>query len=1219
MNIYRPWICVIAISLGQYAYAKSDYDAYRMGHYHKAFKALDVKSGSDPVADYYLGRMYLYGYGQLRNENLAIRFFKKAAAKGYLPAQLFMGKYYLQIENNPEEAFGWFKKAADQNDLSAQMMVAASYLYGFGTKKNPSLARRYYIDAAKNDDPIAQYTLAEHFLESRQSSNHRLAVIWLKKAANDGNNFKAQTKLGELYATGRYVPRDVPAAREYLEKAVSQGYIPAMIVLGELALKEKKPEEAESWYQKAAELKNSQAQFKLAQLYLDEKGGLHNEEQGFMWMMKAALSGLPEAQRSLSELYKKGTGTEENAHLAEEWLKKAEQGGKSEKESDPAVMAARWLSNDASDRFDLPQWQATGIYTAWGSEAARRDTIYNQSPIIEEYGRQVLFKPQFLLAQPSEVPLHDYYEALLKNTYRVKNSEWIYPEYPLGKHLEAHLLASSYVAYHPDLTLPYADVYTLPPQETVEIDWFASWLPEEESRLNYLSLFNDMYGRAILGNSHAQFHIGQMFQHGLGVTQSKHQAIVFYEKAAMQQHLPAQYSLAVLYLKQEEDADAYMQGVKWLRDAAFKGNRYAQYVMSKILKEDAETHHAVKANEEQATSMLYLSAANGYGLAQYELAEKMAHAKDVSLSVGKQLERRELIRELYQGAAKQGVVEALLPLAFFNAMEKDPALQKQAYNIAKHQADLGHSEAALLLGILYDRGIGVAASQNKAMEWFAKSGSNVVSRFIIGTYMSEGKGMPKDLAKGQQLLRQSAAESFSYADLNLAVLAEHSQRDFLPDLVKAYQLGNSRAGLLLADYTLASHDNPEGLQRARSIYSGLADKGDQFAQLKLAYMYDKGIGAPANAESAHKWYLAAAEQGNAMAQYQLGQLYQSGRLSRPDYEKALAWYGKAAKKLPAALVATGFIEETVADQYAKAMHAYQQAAAEGDALGAYNLALMYEYGKGVAVNYHKAKEYYQQAADKGVSLAMTQLAGLYFNGAGTERNVQEALAWYKKAAATGEHNALYQLGLLSETGVATKLDYDDAAHYYQKAAQKGNEKAMIALARMHQYGLGIEKDELKARQWYEQLAERHNGYAQYQLATFYLEGRGGEPRLDKARELLKRASENGHMEASQLLRAMEAQSKSQISYIEPALMNQTPAMSGQPADLIYFDALAEWNRGDETLSRMMLQRLMTNFPHYLPAKRAFDQLNKAPEEVLPMVSWNQSFNADFKKRSTDKP
>ena len=55
---------------------------------------------------------------------------------------------------------------------------------------------------------------------------------------------------------------------------------------------------------------------------------------------------------------------------------------------------------------------------------------------------------------------------------------------------------------------------------------------------------------------------------------------------------------------------------------------------------------------------------------------------------------------------------------------------------------------------------------------------------------------------------------------------------------------------------------------------------------------------------------------------------------------------------------------------------------------------------------------------------------------------------------------------------------------------------------------------------------------------------------------------------------MDAQQQEHFSFIEP------------------FDALSEWNSGDETYSRMILDRLRNQFPQYVPAKRAYEQLNQ---------------------------
>ncbi len=57
----------------------------------------------------------------------------------------------------------------------------------------------------------------------------------------------------------------------------------------------------------------------------------------------------------------------------------------------------------------------------------------------------------------------------------------------------------------------------------------------------------------------------------------------------------------------------------------------------------------------------------------------------------------------------------------------------------------------------------------------------------------------------------------------------------------------------------------------------------------------------------------------------------------------------------------------------------------------------------------------------------------------------------------------------------------------------------------------------------------------------------------------------------------------------------------QPVDLMYLDALNEWNRGDERSSRIILDRIMTQFPHYIPAKRAYEQLNQkltSPPDIV---------------------
>ena len=132
MKSLVPWFCFVVASASQQVFADEDFNAYRLGLYNKAAEPLSVKAGKDAVADYYLGRLSLYGYGQLKNNELAMRYFTQAAEKNYLPALQLMARYSLMQEKNPEQAARWFKQAAASGDTAAQLYMAAAYLFGYG-------------------------------------------------------------------------------------------------------------------------------------------------------------------------------------------------------------------------------------------------------------------------------------------------------------------------------------------------------------------------------------------------------------------------------------------------------------------------------------------------------------------------------------------------------------------------------------------------------------------------------------------------------------------------------------------------------------------------------------------------------------------------------------------------------------------------------------------------------------------------------------------------------------------------------------------------------------------------------------------------------------------------------------------------------------------------------------------------------------------------------
>ena len=1137
----------------------SGVEDYRGGHYFQALQHFSKQSKYDAVEAYYLAQMNLYGYGELKNNQKALHLYTQAGEGGFLPAQEVMARYMLLEKNDPITAFYWFKKSADANDVQAQLYVAAAYLFGYGVSKNPDKARQYYIGAAKQGSSIAQYAIAEYFIDSRHAENRKLGLIWLDKALAQ-HNPKAQLLMSRLYAEGKLYPKSMEKAVEWADLAVAQGYPAALVQKGNLALDQQDVNAAKEAYTKAADMGYVPGELALGQLYLDKKSSLYDVKKGYLWVLKAAQNDLPEAQRLLSDLYQQGVHGEIDQILSKEWqLKAAKNPGLS-----PAIQAAKWLSNDKSTDFASSGYRLKGIFTDWNNADAQQQNQYNPAPKMVKITRDMLYKPQFVLTTPDQIPVSDYYDALAASMGDLGEDKISFYTYPLDETLTA--LKEALSSKEPDAT------------ETAK------------------QMIAKIQLEASLGNSVAEFELGQIYQHGMGVTPDPMEAIRNYEIAAGQDDPVSMYALGILYLEGSDGlaADAE-KGLSWLNKAAFRGNANAQFALAQVYEKGLKNKQGeliVKPNPEQAEGMYFLAAANHNGLAQYRLAERLVRKKQENASLAEKQARQVLIKSLYQGAIANHVAEAALPLAFFNAMDTDKEKQTSAFKVAKEEADKGNPNAALLLGLLYDRGIGVPASQEDAVEWYQKAGNNLVSQFVLGTYYSLGTVLSQDIDKGRALLQESADAQFSYANLNLAVLQQQQGVDFLPQLDKALALGNAKAGLLLADYYLSLASNEAQMQQARDIYLRFAEKGDKDAQLKLAYMHELGLGGQFDAQSAFKWYSLAAEQGQPMAQYLLGRLYQFGALdAMPNYALAKQWYSQAQSTYSPAAVALGFVYDTVDSQYQQAQASYQVAADLHDPIGQYNLGLIYEEGKGQAVDQDKALALYQQAADQGLPQAMVRLAGIYFNGSGSKSDPMLALDWYKKAADKGDRDAYYLLGLLSEAGVTTKINYADALHYYEKSAELGNQKGMLAAARMYQYGMGVEKNKPQAEVYYKMLADLGNVFAKQQLAALNDSMLQVKSTAGAETPAVKLSLNTAKSKTAQVKDKRAMQPQPLLSVVEPVSFRQAEFISGRPVELLYLDALNQWNVGDNEQSKYIFERIRNQFPDFIPARRTYERMS----------------------------
>lgn len=140
-------------------------------------------------------------------------------------------------------------------------------------------------------------------------------------------------------------------------------------------------------------------------------------------------------------------------------------------------------------------------------------------------------------------------------------------------------------------------------------------------------------------------------------------------------------------------------------------------------------------------------------------------------------------------------------------------------------AELGNDEAQLILGSMYDIGLGVTQDYTEALKWYrlAAEQGNTKAQSKLGSMYDIGLGIPQNYTEAMKWWRLAAEQGDAFAQLNLGAKYDHGKavpRDF-KEAVKWYRLA--------------------------------AEQGNSFAQEKLAWKYLLGEGVPQDDVLAHMW------------------------------------------------------------------------------------------------------------------------------------------------------------------------------------------------------------------------------------------------------------------------------------------------------------------------------------------------------------------------------
>ena len=163
--------------------------------------------------------------------------------------------------------------------------------------------------AAAKGDAAAQFRYAEMLRDGRGvAKNVREAVAWTHKAA-EGGLAAAQCQMGLFSLNGIGVDRDEDKAVEWLSKAAAQNHTQAQYSLGIYYAKFSDREArrlAVKWLKEAVKGDSADAQFNLAQLYLNPHHPASREQgagkHAIALLRRAAAQGHTGAKAKLEEL-----------------------------------------------------------------------------------------------------------------------------------------------------------------------------------------------------------------------------------------------------------------------------------------------------------------------------------------------------------------------------------------------------------------------------------------------------------------------------------------------------------------------------------------------------------------------------------------------------------------------------------------------------------------------------------------------------------------------------------------------------------------------------------------------------------------------------------------------------------------------------------------------------------------------------------------------------
>lgn len=354
------------------------------------------------------------------------------------------------------------------------------------------------------------------------------------------------------------------------------------------------------------------------------------------------------------------------------------------------------------------------------------------------------------------------------------------------------------------------------------------------------------------GNREAEYELGEWHAFGRGgLAQDMAEAIRWYRRAARQGHAQAQRKLGHCYRNGDGVTENKAQALVWYRRAAAGGDATARVWLGECYEQGegvardavaAAQHYRVAAQADDPHGMAEYGRCllHGIGMAaDFAQAERFLRA---AAEAGWQPALGELERYCYFRAG-----QLLRESADGGAAAASCAAE--AVSCYRKAGELGHRQAAFMLGECYRHGHGAPRDDLQAMTWYRKAARLFAAKIALGDLYYFGYGAHP--------VRQDHREALRWYE---QAVEQHE------DAYAMYSLGYC---LLHGQGCAASPQNArEGARWLRKA----ATLGHVEAQYELGCAYLRGTGVARSLRQAIKWLRSAAQLGHAAAQAALAEL-----------------------------------------------------------------------------------------------------------------------------------------------------------------------------------------------------------------------------------------------------------------------------------------------------------------------------------------------------------